>query len=73
MQTLLLILNAILLACTIGCLYYIIHLGRKIYRVLDDHSIELSEFRFCLAERILAWEKKSGYSYDNARKTYKKR
>ena len=73
MQTLLFILIVILLLCAIVCLAYLIHLGHKIHRILNDHSIELSEFRICLAERVLAWEKESGYSYDNARKAYKKR
>ena len=63
----------VLLLCTIGCVISLIRLGRKIYRILDDHCVEFSEYRICLAQRIMAWEKHCGYSYNNAKKAYEKR
>jgi hypothetical protein len=73
MKTLFALATIILLLCTVGCLVYLICLGRKIYSVLLGYTFEFAEFSYGLANRILAWEKKSGYTYDNTKKTYKKR
>ena len=57
MQTFLLILIAILLACTIGCLGYLIYLSRGINHILFNLGYEI----FDLARKLRAvpWEKES--------------
>ena len=73
MKTLFALATIILLLCTVCLLGYLVYLVRKVYRVLLGYTFDFAEFSYGLANRILAWEKKSGYTYDNSKKTYKKR
>ena len=73
MKTLFALATIILLLCTVCCLAYLICLGRKIYRILNGYTFDFAEFRVSLAKRLMAWEEKAGYTYDDAKETYKKR
>lgn len=70
MQTLLLVIIAALLLCAIGCLGYLIYLGRSIRNMVSRHHFDFDMFRMSLWD-VMMGEHKPKCANHNARKSNK--